>query len=175
MKKVEALIDSVFYYVKDTLDPWNVIKLRALDKSWSEVDVRMEHCIFQLLSDFYDGEQPLHNCEYETAPITVDRHRELLHAKYGPGAHRRHAFYSDAGKADEIARSKELFDLHTRLLNIVEAYREGKYNFGGHEAFIATSAAGGEIRDAIDADRAREDSITDDLVFVVKNRGYLWT
>lgn len=49
---------NIEYAIKKIFNPWNVLKLTALDNEYSDRDWIMMHAIFQCLVDFVELEQP---------------------------------------------------------------------------------------------------------------------
>jgi len=149
---------KVYYPVRDFFFPWNVIKLRNLDRSWSDVDARMEEVIFQLLVDFFNGEQPFHlqtGTPYEkNKTLTIDRHRELL------------------AQCDMESETREMWE---RLLDIAEWYLvTSKEGINSTDILLSVMRKGG-IDEAIQAEKKYQEMVDERLIFIVKNRAYLWT
>ncbi len=147
--------DSLYISIKDFFFPWNVIKLKRLDRSWQETDVRMEEAIFQLLEEYFDGQQPFHNCDYEKKPSLL-RHRQLL-----------------AERKEDM--DPEKYEIFTKLLDHLEWYRSGGLKVTGDGILLAALATGRPIEEAIELSEKHEQQINDRLTFVVVNRKYLWT
>lgn len=152
---------KVFYSVKDRFFPWNVIKLRKLDRSWSDVNVRMEEAVLQLLLDFFSGEQPFHvlsGTPYEKNP-SLARTRELLNSVYEAG--------------DDI--TAEEFEVWSRLVSIAEWYLADGHNDDGTDKYIELTRRGYSQRLANLHAKAIKAACTDNINFVITHRDWLWT
>jgi hypothetical protein len=152
---------KVYYPIKDWFFPWNVIKLRKLDRSWADVDKRMEEVILQLLQDFFSGEQPFHvltGTPYEKNPSLV-RTRELLNKVYEAG--------------DDM--DAEQYAVWSRLVDIAEWYERDGHHDDGTEKYIELTRAGCSHRVANMYVKAINDKCTENINFVVSHRGWLWT
>lgn len=152
---ISRQIDKVYYPVRDFFFPWNVVKLKGITRSWHDTDIRMEEAIMQLLSDYFDGEQPFHDGKYEKRP-TLERHRELLR-----------------GRQDDM--DPEKYAIFERLLEILEWYRNGGLKVTGDGIFIATSMSGQPPEECKRLMQEFDAQIDERLTFVVRHRHYLWT
>lgn len=159
--KINRAIQNAYYLIKDFLFPWNRITLKKLPRSWSDVHVRLEEVVFQLLDDFYNGEQPFHlssNTPYEKSP-SVDRHRELLL------------------KCKENFTQEE-FRIEEQLLDILEWYRSGGLNDEDSEWEAMLSILLSEQPNGTDLmfdPFTERNLITENMMFVIKHRHRLWT
>jgi len=152
---ISRQIDKVYYPVRDFFFPWNIVKLKGITRSWHDTDIRMEEAIMQLLSDFFDGEQPFHNGQYEKRP-TLERHRELLRERQ-----------------DDM--DPEKYAIFARLLDILEWYRNGGLKVTGDNLFLAAHVSGQPSEECFRLMHEHDEQINERLTFVVKNRHYLWT
>ena len=146
---------NLYYSVRDFFFPWNVIKLRGLTRSWHDTDERMEHAIMQLLSDFFDGEQPFHNCEYEKNP-SIARHKELL-----------------LERREDM--DPEKYAAFETLLDILEWHRNGGLRVTGEGVFLAGMTSGQSFDESMALGKAHRDQTDEKLTFVLKHRHLLWT
>lgn len=178
---------DAYYNVKNFLFPWNVVKLKRLDRSFQETDVLMEECLFQLLRDFFNGQQPFHlvaGIPYEKdRKLTVDRHRELLEELYGPAAQERTRQSLNEGDSGHkqhelehtLSYAERMYPMYSTLLDIVEFYEMGGHRISGADVFLAATRAGTSITDAMEAEQEFERKATERLKFIIENRGHLWT
>jgi hypothetical protein len=179
---------NAYYNVKNFLSPWNVIKLRQLDRSYQETDVLMEEAILQLLRDFFNGQQPFHmvaGVPYEKdSKLTVARHRELLEKLYGPEAQQRlkdelaerireHLAAHDV--EHELAYAEKMYPMYGTLLDIVEYYEIGLHRVSSFSVFFAAQQQGRPLEESLLIEREFEKQATARLQFVIENRGHLWT
>lgn len=51
-------LDDGYYFIKNWISPYNVIKLRALDRDWHDTDEKMFHAVFELLCQYIENEHP---------------------------------------------------------------------------------------------------------------------
>lgn len=152
--KIMKSFENVYIPIKNVFFPWNVVKLKKLDRSWQETDVRMEEAIMTLLDEFFDGQQPFHNCDYEKKP-TLERHRELL----------------EEAKED----LGEKYEIFKRLLDILEWYRNGGLKVTYDGVFLACLMQGWTVEKAKQVAELHEREVNERFCFVIENRKYLWT
>lgn len=139
--------------IRDFFLPWNVVKLKKLDRSWQETDTRMEASILQLLVDHFHGQQPFHGWNYQKNPTWMD-HQERL--------------YSCDWWAEE---TKEIWQ---RLLMIAYRYDNDWYE-DPMDVFLKHHERGATFEEAQKAEKQAYEEFEEDLLFVVKNRNLLWT
>lgn len=146
--------EGVLVFFNDVFKPNNVIKLRALDRTFQETDVLLEECVFQLLVDFFQCQQPFHMGNYEKGEISICRHRELL-AKHTE------------------CWDKETLEIFKNLLDIAEWYQI--VNINKSNVFTAVLRSTNDVNEALKAERLFDDQVTDRLCYVLKHRHLLWT
>ena len=179
--------DKVYYPVRNLLFPGNVVQLKALDRSWQETDVKMEECLFQLLKEFFNGQQHFHvvtGIPYERdSTLTTDRHRVLLDVAMGPAEQallqQRIDECSDPSDLqslrDSLEHAQECFPIYTELLNIVDWYDTVYKVVDEQTIFVAVSRSSGSFEDALKASLQFKAALNERLLFIVKNRKLLWT
>jgi hypothetical protein len=148
---------QTYFYFRFVLFPHNVVYLPKLDRSSHSTDSKMEECIFQLLDEFFDKEQPFHSptrTPYEKNP-SVKRHRELCELLYKQS-------------------SPDSFELCSKLLDIVEWYRNGKNDaeFSNNNDIFSQDR---NLESYVLKEKALENDITEKMMFVIQHRGFLWT
>lgn len=169
---------KVYYPVKDFLFPWNVIKLKKLDRSYQEVDTLMEEAVLQLLDDFFQKEQPLHQAagvSLEKGFISISRHAELLERVYGAG----HRASSEEVRLCYATKRYALmmYPIYKQLLDTLDWYRNGGLNKEnrGPDLYMSVHKNTGSCEEATNRERDCEQLISQRLMFIMENRKHLWT
>lgn len=169
-----------YYGVKDTLLPWNVVKLKKLNKHYHDIDDRMEHAILQLLVDHFKGEQPLQPwCLEVKEPFSWAQQRRYLNERYGPIAVseiQRKIGEPTTWETEhfvcELHQAEKLYPVYDRLLAIAENYDTLGAAWDDVCDLAYFAAPHSERMSRWDAADKKQN---EDILFVVEHRKYLWT
>jgi len=145
---------STSFFTK-MVNPGNTITLKNLDSDWQETDVLMEECIFQLLFDFFNSQQP------------VNLHLGLSIRKNQTLKQQLDLLTSNQGEFDS-----EKYIVLQRLLNIAIRWQNGYYSTDDYKLWVQTNGSFSQ-KEKIVADFKFQK--TSDLIFVISNREMLWT
>lgn len=186
---------EVFFH--DLLFPNNVLKLKALPRSWSDRDSRMFHAVFQLLVDFVELEQPFRDwrkprvkrfTDLPAMKAWVEEHYNTPKAKEEFYCD----WYSDEEKAAADLQLASIYHTYHEILELYEWYKnegyeldhQGLYEKTGEKHVFESNGIKlvdtGKPKliswtDVAKAEEAHDKFCDDQLLRVLRVRRYLWT
>jgi len=119
--------DNTYYFIKDWISPYNVIKLRGLNKHWHDTDDRMFHAVFELLCQYIERECPFGSWDDETLHIkdNIEGMRALIEDWLGPnGTCAKEEGYHSCFPESQYKAALEALELYDWYLNKYEIERK---------------------------------------------------
>lgn len=140
---------KIYYGIRNFFFPHNVIKLKALPRSWSDIDFKIEAFLEQMLDDYINKEKCFEVTDWEHTPETIKLKQEILAAQ-------------DWFKKDRAALRREIDKLCDELFS--DKIMDFKFN----EIDCIKFAKLMEMEKILDKTNTKH------YVWIVMNRGMLW-
>jgi hypothetical protein len=117
---------NIPYAVRCFFRPYNVVKVKALDRGWCDRDVLMFHAMFQVLVDFVEKEHPFGE---GTTLREMQAWNETNHNTPEGLA----SFYFEGMTPDEQrktdAHTRRTYQINREILYLYEWYKDERYEF----------------------------------------------
>lgn len=139
-RSIGRRLRSITYETRCFFKPYNVVKIQALPRTWTDRDAVMFHAIFQIVVDFVELEQPFKDWDIkDCGKRFTDRAAMRAHIeKYlnSPAAAHEGASPEEVKEILESLRAHYLRDLE--VLYLYEWYKDGKYDLDVFELYEKT-------------------------------------
>lgn len=188
---------NVGIFFHDLFFPNNVLKIRALPRSWSDRDCRMFHAMFQLLVDFVELEQPFRDWRgpHVKRVTDVQAMRDWIEKHYNsPEAKQEYYcdWYTDEEKVQADLQLASTYNTYREILDLYDWYKAKGYELDHAGLYEKTgekhvftdkgmqTVDTGKPKlitwiDVAKAEEAHDKFCDEQLARVLRVRRYLWT